>query len=100
MSEYRFTPQAVDDLFEIWSYIARDNFEAANRVEEAVYSTCAFLADSPGAGRIREDLTALPVRFWLVQPFRNCWIVYNPQFKPLQIIRILHPARNIAAVLS
>jgi antitoxin ParD1/3/4 len=100
MSEYQFTPQAVDDLFEIWSYIARDNFEAANRVEEAVHSGCAFLADSPRAGRIREDLTALPVRFWLVQPFRNCWIVYDSQSKPLQIIRILHPARNIAAVLG
>ena len=100
MTEYRFTPQAVDDLFEIWSYIAGDNLDAANRVEEAVYSACAFLAESPLAGRVREDLTALPVRFWLVQPFRNCWIVYDPQSKPLQIIRILHPARNIAAVLG
>jgi len=51
MSEYRFTPQAVDDLFEIWSYIAGDNLDVANRVEEAVYSACAFLADSPLAGR-------------------------------------------------
>ncbi len=24
MSSYQFTPQAVDDLFEIWSYIAGD----------------------------------------------------------------------------
>jgi len=70
MSEYRFTPQAADDLFEIWSYIAEDNIDAANRVEEAIYSGCAFLAESPRAGRIREDLTALPARFWLVQPFR------------------------------
>ena len=44
MSRYQFTPQAVDDLFEIWSYIARDSTRAANRVEAAVYSACAFLA--------------------------------------------------------
>jgi plasmid stabilization system protein ParE len=100
MSEYQFTPQAADDLFDIWSYIAEDNLDAANRVEEAVYSACAFLTESPRAGRIREDLTALPGRFWLVQPFRNCWIVYEPESKPLQIIRILHPARNIATMLS
>ena len=100
MSEYRFTPQAVDDLFEIWSYVAGDSLDGANRVEEAVHSTWAFLADSPHAGRIREDLTALPLRFWLVQPFRNCWIVYDPKSRPLQIIRILHPARNIATALS
>lgn len=100
MSEYRFTPQAADDLFALWSYLAEESPEAANRVEEAAYSACAFLAETPHAGRIREDLTALPVRFWLVQPFRNCWIVYDPKSKPLQIIRILHPARNITAILS
>ena len=83
MSEYQFTPQAVDDLFAIWSYIAAENPDAANRVEEAVCAACGFLAESLRAGRIREDLTALPVRFWLVQPFRNCWIVYDPQSKPL-----------------
>lgn len=100
MSKYQFTPQAVDDLFEIWSYIAEDNLDAANRVEEAVYSACTFLSDAPLAGRVREDLTALPLRFWLVQPFRNCWIVYDPETKPLQVIRILHHARNIASLLS
>lgn len=100
MSKYQFTPEAVADLFEIWRYIAGDNVEAANRVEEAIYSACTFLTDTPLAGRVREDLTALPLRFWLVQPFRNCWIVYNPDAKPLQIIRILHPSRNIASLLS
>src|SRR5579863_6615370 len=99
MSGYQFTPQAIDDLFDIWSYIAKENLDAANRVEEAVYSACVFLAESPRAGLIREDLTALPVRFWLLQPFRNCWIVYDPQSKPLQILRILHPSRNIPSVL-
>jgi hypothetical protein len=34
MSSYQFTPQAVQDLFEIWSYIAGDDLDAANRVEE------------------------------------------------------------------
>ncbi len=34
MTRYRFTPQALNDLFDIWSYIAQDNPEAADRVEE------------------------------------------------------------------
>jgi plasmid stabilization system protein ParE len=85
---------------EIWSYIAGDNLEAANRVEGAIYSACALLAENPLAGRIREDLTAWPVRFWLVQPFENCWIVYNHDTKPLQVIRILNPARDIASLLG
>jgi plasmid stabilization system protein ParE len=36
MSSYQFTPQAVEDLFEIWSYIGGDDLDAANRVEDAV----------------------------------------------------------------
>ncbi len=100
MGGYRFTPQAVDDLFEIWSHIAGESVDAADRVEEAVYSACAFLVNHPNAGRVREDLTALPVRFWIVQPFRNCWVVYDPETMPLQIVRILHPARNIASLLG
>jgi len=99
MSSYQFTPQAVDDLFEIWSYIAGDDLEAANRVEEVIQAACGFLAESPLAGRIREDLTALPLRFWLVQPYRNYWIVYNPEKKPLQIIRIIHAARDLPRLL-
>ena len=99
MSSYQFTPQAVQDLFEIWSYIAGDDLAAASRVEEAIYAACAFLADTPLAGRTREDLTALPLRFWLVRPYRNYWIVYNTETKPLQVIRILHAARNIPQIL-
>ncbi len=99
MSSYQFTPQAVDDLFEIWSYIAGDDPEAANRVEEAIHAACAFVADAPLAGRVREDLTALPLRFWLVQPYRSYWVVYNSETKPLQVIRIIHAARDLPPLL-
>ena len=100
MSNYQFTPQAVDDLFEIWAYIAGDDVAAANRVEAAIHDACAFLADTPLAGRVREDLTDLPLRFWLVQPYRNYWVVYDPQRKPLQIIRIVHAARDVSKLMS
>jgi antitoxin ParD1/3/4 len=99
MSSYQFTPQAVEDLFELWSYIAGDDLEAADRVEEGIHVACAFLAGTPLAGRIREDLTALPMRFWLVQPYRNYWIVYDPGTRPLQVIRIIHAARDIPPLL-
>ena len=48
MSRYRLTPKATADLRSIWAYIAADNVEAADRVEEAIYDTCAFLAGMPG----------------------------------------------------
>ena len=75
MSEYQFTPQAADDLFEIWSYIARDSIEAANRVEAAICEACNLLATTPLAGHVRKDLSGLTVRFWPVQPYSNYLIV-------------------------
>jgi antitoxin ParD1/3/4 len=100
MSRYQFTPQAVDDLFEIWSYIARDSAQAANRVEAAVHNACAFLAEGPLRGRTREEITPLPLRFWTVQAFPNYIIVYDPQSDPLQIIRILHGSRDVLAIFG
>jgi antitoxin ParD1/3/4 len=100
MSRYQFTPQAKDDLLDIWSFIARDNPEAADRVEAAVFRSCDLLADSPLAGRIRNDVTALPLRFWVVPPYPNYLIVYDPEKKPLQIIRILHGARDFPSVMK
>ncbi len=100
MSHYQFTPRAVDDLFEIWSYIARDNVEAANRLEDAVYKACDFLAAGPRRGTTREDLTKLALRFWTVQAFPNYIIVYDPASDPLQIIRILHGTRDVLAILG
>ena len=99
MRRYQFTSQAADDLFEIWSYIARDSGEAANRVEDAVYEACAFLSEGPSRGKSREDLTKLPLRFWTLQAYPNYIIVYDPNTDPLQIIRVLHGARDIAEVL-
>ncbi|MGA7289244.1 MAG: hypothetical protein WBX02_14175 [Terriglobales bacterium] len=46
-----------------------------------------LLADSPFAGRVRKDLTPLPVRFWVVHPYSKYLIVYDPEKKPLQIVR-------------
>ena len=100
MSEYQFTLPALDDLIQIWTFIVRDNSEAAARVEAAVLRACSFLADSPLAGQVRSNLTSLPLRFWVVQPYSNFLIVYDPATKPLQVVRILHGARDVRSLLG
>ena len=99
MERYELTPEAVSDLFEIWNFISQDNPEAADRVEEAIFRSCDLLADSPHAGRVRKDLTSSSVRFWVVHPYSKYLIVYDGEKKPLQIIRILHGARDLPSVL-
>ena len=82
MNQYRLAPEAAADLFEIWSYIADDDPKAANRVEDAIHAACALLAENPLAGSVRKELTNLPLRFWVVRPYRNYWVVYDPGAKP------------------
>jgi plasmid stabilization system protein ParE len=100
MSAYELTPHALDDIYEIWHYIARDNVEAADRVEAAIFEACELLSNSPLAGSIRKDLTNLPLRFFLVHPYSNYIIVYDSEKKPIQVIRVLHGRRNLPAVLT
>ena len=99
MNDFRFTPQAADDLFEIWSFIAGDDPSAANRVEKAILDACSFLAGAPRSGRIRAELTSRPLRFWPVGRFPNYIVVYDPATEPLQVIRLLHGRRFLPRLL-
>jgi plasmid stabilization system protein ParE len=56
MSTYRLTPLARGDIFDIWSYIADDSEEIADRVERAIYDACSFLGEAPQRGHVRCDL--------------------------------------------
>jgi plasmid stabilization system protein ParE len=50
MKAYVLTPLAKANIFDIWSYIADDNEDAADRVERAIYDACAFVAEAPLRG--------------------------------------------------
>lgn len=97
---YVLTPRALDDLDSIWNFIAQDSEDAATRVESAVFEACESLARHPLLGSKRKEITALPVRFWVVTRHPNFIIVYRPQTRPLQVIALLHGKRNIKALLE
>jgi len=55
---YVLAPQAAIDLVEIWRYIKeQSSLVIADRVETAIREKFAFLAQTPGAGHRRRDLT-------------------------------------------
>ena len=58
MSSYALTPLAKADVFGIWSRIAADSPDIADRVEQAIYDACEFLAEGPLRGHTRSDLTS------------------------------------------
>ena len=100
MSAYALTPLAKADVFEIWSYIASDSEDAANRVEQAIFEACEFVAAAPLRGHTRSDLTNRILRFWTLGRYPNFTVVYRPGTAPLQIVAILHGKRNIRRVLK
>jgi antitoxin ParD1/3/4/toxin ParE1/3/4 len=97
MSGFRLSPLAVADIEEIWEYIAAENLAAAGRVRLALLEAFRLLSRNPGIGHKREDLTDHDVKFW---PVYSYLIVYCPDKQPLEIVRVLHGARDIAPILE
>ena len=99
MSAYRLHPDVLSDLDEIWTYIATDNMEAANRVIENILDALDGLSLTPFKGHRRSDLTSRPIRFIRAYDYL---IAYDPGEKPLVVLAVLHGRRNpriMAAVL-
>jgi plasmid stabilization system protein ParE len=94
---YVLAPQAARDLVEIWRYVKQESSrETADRVESVIRSKFVYLAEFPGGGHWRRDLTEASVRFFSVYSYL---IVYRPETKPLQIVAILHGRRDVAKIL-
>jgi plasmid stabilization system protein ParE len=99
MSVYALTPLAKADIFDIWAYIADASEEAANRVEQAIYDACEFVAEAPMRGHSRPDLTTRSLRFWTLTRYPNYTVVYRPETSPLQVVAVLHGKRDIRRIL-
>jgi len=97
---WRFTPSALDDLDDIWTYIAADSISAANRVESTILEACESVSRHPLLGSKRAEITLLPVRFWVVTRYPNFIVVYRPETKPLQIIAVLHGKRDLHRLME
>ena len=93
MKGWEVSPEAKSDLQDIWTYIALDNPDAADALEEEIYDACERLAANPRLGHKRKDLTDEMVLFW---PVRGRYlIVYHHQRQPICIVRIFHGARDV-----
>ncbi len=96
MKRYRLSPEARSDLDDISRYlVAQGGPGLARRVLAAIRAALQFLADNPGAGHGRADLTEEPVKFW---PVFSYLIVYDPAMEPLGVARVLHASRDLEAL--
>ena len=91
MLRYRIAPQAIDDMRDIWCYIAQDNPTAADKMLDSFDDAFEMLRSLPDSGRIRDEL--LPgVRSY---PVGNYLIFYRHWPDWLEIYRIIHGNKDL-----
>ncbi len=97
MARYVISPAGRQDLIDIWTEIATDNLDAAERLLARFEAAFERLAEFPRMGSARPDLVDLPVRFWTLG---NYLIIYRAESSPIEIVRVLNAYRDIGAMLE
>jgi toxin ParE1/3/4 len=88
-----------DDLREIGSRIAEDNPDAALRFFTAAKEAFELIKLHPRIGRLRSF--SLPgVRSWVMPDFQNYIVFYLPTETDVQILAVLHGARDLSSALA
>ncbi|MFH1301455.1 MAG: type II toxin-antitoxin system RelE/ParE family toxin [Planctomycetota bacterium] len=84
------TRQANEDVLNIWSYIAEHDTTAADQLIRRINDLLQQLAAHPGLGAKQEQLRKGLRCF----PIGNYLIFYEPIENGIQVLRILHGARQ------
>ena len=96
MNQFGISAAARSDLDDIWLYIAQHNIEAADRLISAIVSRFPKLAAIPELGRQRPELGSQLRSF----PVGRHVIFYHPMKNGIEIVRVLHGARDLPPLLD
>ena len=99
MKPFVFARAARDDLDSIGNYLLGNvPLDAALRIVESIETQVSRLAGNPEIGHKRQDLGDESLRYWLVE--RRYLIIYRNTSEALEVVRIVHGARDIAALIG
>jgi toxin ParE1/3/4 len=97
---FTFLQSAERDIEEIVDYISHDSAQAATTFRLAIQGVCEMLVDIPEAGSARnfrnpemKGLRMLPVR-----KFDKYLIFYRSTPEGLEIVRVVHGARDLPSL--
>jgi toxin ParE1/3/4 len=93
MSRIVRRPEAKTDLKEIWKYIATQDKERANKFLKVLNDALQTIAQQPFMGKERSEIMAEIRSF----PVKNYVIFYRPLENGIEVVRILHGARDVEA---
>jgi len=94
MPEVIRSPEAQADAIEIWTYIAKDNPAAANRLIDRIDAKLRLLAEAPLIGTARPEL-APSLRSLAID---NYLLFFRPIADGIEVVRILHGARDLRRI--
>ncbi|MEH7440523.1 type II toxin-antitoxin system RelE/ParE family toxin [Neobacillus drentensis] len=92
MVELRWSESAVYDLEEICNYIANDSEEYAKSFARRIIDMIETIAAFPYSGRIVPEFNEGKIR---EKVFLNYRIIYLINTDKMDIVRIIHNARNL-----
>jgi|SRR6516165_680429 len=102
MKPVRLTPKADSDINACFAWIAKENPVAALRFLDAIELTCDTLSRMPGIGSPRYGEIPLVhgVRMLAIKAFENYLLFYLEHEDCVDVIRVLHGARDIPEALE
>jgi plasmid stabilization system protein ParE len=96
---FRLSGPASREIDAIWDGVFErsQSLAIADKVIRKLYEAFDVLGDHPEAGHLREDLTDKPLTFWSVYQYL---IVYRPESSPIEIVAVIHGARDVPVLLE
>ena len=92
--------RAVEDIDEHAAHIAEHYVQAAYRFLDKVEETFDVLRRHPQIGSPRLDRVVSGLRAWPVSGFRSYVILYFVTRSTVQVVRIVHAARDLEALFK
>jgi toxin ParE1/3/4 len=94
MPEVSYSPKSLEDLDDIWDYVAKDSVLQANRLALRFREKLHHIANNSLIGHPRPEL-AHEVRSY---PVGRYLIFYRPTLFGIELVRLIHSARDLRAL--
>lgn len=92
-----YSPEAIDDLFEIWVFIAKHaDADTAESFVDRLEAACEKIIEAPLGYRLRPELS-VDLRSC---PYESYVIYFYPEKFGVTIARVLHAARDIGPIFE
>ena len=92
MAQVTWTEQAIDDLYTVFLFIARDALGYAELMIERVFTATERLGEFPRSGRVVPEIGRDDIREVIVQNYR---IMYRVLPDEVEILTVHHGARPV-----